>query len=39
MFLKEEISYDVYQQLMTPDYKLSSMPAAAKKPLDEAAFR
>jgi prepilin-type processing-associated H-X9-DG protein len=39
IFLKDDVQYEVYAQLMTPDSKLSSMPAAWKIPLNEAKFR
>ncbi len=39
IFLKEEVAYEVYAQLMTPDYRASDMPSAWKTPLDEAAFK
>lgn len=40
IFLKEEVAYEVYAQLMTPDYRTSTdVPMAWKVPLDEAAFK
>jgi prepilin-type N-terminal cleavage/methylation domain-containing protein/prepilin-type processing-associated H-X9-DG protein len=42
IFLKEDVKIEVYAQLMTPDYKLSSMPTTPttwKVPLDEGLYR
>jgi prepilin-type N-terminal cleavage/methylation domain-containing protein/prepilin-type processing-associated H-X9-DG protein len=39
LFLKEEVDYKVYAQLMTPNYRESSMPAAWQVPLDDSKYK
>ena len=39
IFLKEEISYEVYRQLMTPHHRESDAPDKATHILDEAAYK
>lgn len=39
IFLKEEVDYGVYAQLMTPNYRESDMQAGWKVPLDDAKYK